>query len=114
MQNVGEDGDQPIDWVVESKGLLVLEQCGFREKKNWSTANHQVHSDIYIHNAFAKKNTLLPFSLIWKKFMTSCGNTVWYLIFTTLIYVAICLPSSKYNVIILCKYKYKTSQIKVM
>ena len=40
-----------------------------------------------------KKNTLLP-SLIWKKLTTPRGNTVYCLIFTTLVFEAICLPSS--------------------
>ena len=39
-----------------------------------------------------KKNTFLPFSLIWKKLTTPCRNTVSCLIFTTLIFEAVCLP----------------------
>ena len=42
-------------WVLESKGLLALEQCGFR--KGHSTADHLVRFDSYIRNAFAKKTT---------------------------------------------------------
>ena len=45
--------------VLESKGLLASEQCSFRKKQ--STADHLVHFDSYIHNAFAKKELLLPF-----------------------------------------------------
>ncbi|WP_293703668.1 reverse transcriptase family protein, partial [Thiolapillus sp.] len=44
-------------WVLESKGLLALEQCGFR--KNRSTADHLVRFDSYIRNAFAKKEHVL-------------------------------------------------------
>ena len=40
-------------WVLESKGLLASEQCGFR--KNCSTADDLVRFDSYIRNAFAKK-----------------------------------------------------------
>ena len=40
-------------WVLESKGLLASEQCGFRKKR--STADHLVRFDSYIRNAFAKK-----------------------------------------------------------
>ena len=44
-------------WVLESKGLLASEQCGFR--KNRSTADHLVRFDSYIRNAFAKKEHVL-------------------------------------------------------
>ena len=44
-------------WVLESKGLLALEQCRFR--KNRSTADHVVRFDSYIRNAFAKKEHVL-------------------------------------------------------
>ena len=62
-------------WVLESKGLMASEQCGFRKKtktKKNSTADNLVRFDSYIRNAFAKKKekkkeTFLPFSLIWKK-----------------------------------------------
>ena len=40
-------------WVLESKGLLASEQCGFGKKR--STADHLVRFDSYIRNAFAKK-----------------------------------------------------------
>ena len=78
-------------WVLESKGLLASEQCGFR--KNRSTVDHLVRFDSYICNAFAKNHTFLPFSLIWKKLTTPRGNTVYCPIFTALIFEAICLPS---------------------
>ena len=84
-------------WVLEFEDLLASEQCGFRKgkkKKLSSTVDHLVHFDSYIRNAYAKKkNTLLPFSLIWEKLTTPRGNTVYYLIFTTSIFEAIYLPS---------------------
>ena len=52
-------------WVLGSKGLLASEQCSLR--KNRSTADHLVRFDSYVRNAFAKKNTFLPFFLFWKK-----------------------------------------------
>ena len=42
-------------WVLESKGLLASEQCGFR--KHRSTADQLVRFDNFIRNAFAKKRT---------------------------------------------------------
>ena len=62
MQNNGEDGEQPID---------ALEQCSFR--KNHSTADHLVHFDSYIHNAFAKKEHVLAISFDLEK----AYNTTW-------------------------------------
>ena len=44
-------------WVLESKGLLASEQCGFR--KNRSTADQLVQFDSFIRNAFAKKEHVL-------------------------------------------------------
>ena len=44
-------------WVLESKGLLASEQCGFR--KNRSTADHLVRFDSCIRNVFAKKEHVL-------------------------------------------------------
>ena len=44
-------------WVLESKGLLASEQCGFR--KNRSTADHLVRFDSFICYAFAKKEHVL-------------------------------------------------------
>ena len=44
-------------WVLESKGLLALEQCDCR--KNRSTADHLVRFDSYIHNAFAKEEHVI-------------------------------------------------------
>ena len=55
-------------WVLESKGLLALEHCGFR--KGCGTADHLVCFDSYIHNAFAEKELSLPSSLVWKKLIT--------------------------------------------
>ena len=46
-----------VDNVLESKGLLASEQCGFR--KNRSTADHLVRFDSYIRNAFAKNEHVL-------------------------------------------------------
>ena len=40
-------------WVLESKGLLASEQCGFR--KHRSTADQLVRFDSFIRNVFAKK-----------------------------------------------------------
>ena len=78
-------------WVLESKGLLASEQCGFR--KNPSTADHLARFDSYIGTLLTKKKTWLPFSLIWKKLTTPEGNKVYHQIFTTLIFDASCLPS---------------------
>ena len=44
-------------WVLGSKGLLASEQCSLR--KNRSTADHLVHFDSYVRNAFAKKEHVL-------------------------------------------------------
>ena len=44
-------------WVLESKGLLDSEQCGFR--KNRSTADQLVRFDSLIRNAFAHKEHIL-------------------------------------------------------
>ena len=44
-------------WVLESKGLLASEQCGFRKER--STADRLVRFDSYIRNAFAKKEHVL-------------------------------------------------------
>ena len=91
MQNDGEDGEQPIDVGLESNGLLASEQCGFR--KNRSTADHLVRFDSYIRNAFAKKEHVLAIFFDLEKLTTPRRNTVYCLIFTTLIFEAICLPS---------------------
>ena len=44
-------------WVLDSKGLLASEQCGFR--KNRSTADQLVRFDSFIRNAFAQKEHVL-------------------------------------------------------
>ena len=44
-------------WVLESKGLLASEQCGFRKKR--STPDHLVRFDSDISNAFARKERVL-------------------------------------------------------
>ena len=44
-------------WVLESKGLLASEQCGFRKKR--STADQLVRFDSFIRNAFAKQEHVL-------------------------------------------------------
>ena len=44
-------------WILESKGLLASEQCGF--KKTRSTADHLVRFDSYIRDAFAKKEDVI-------------------------------------------------------
>ena len=44
-------------WVLESKGLLASEQCGFR--KNPSTSDHLARFGSYIRNAFAKKEDVI-------------------------------------------------------
>ena len=73
-------------WVLESKGLLASEQCGFR--KNRSTADHLVRFDSYIRNAFAKKEHVLAIFFDLEK----AYDTTWKL-FMTLIFEAICLLS---------------------
>ena len=89
MQNDGEDGEQRLMWVLESKGLLASERCGFR--KNRSTADHLVRFDSYVRNAFAKKEHVLAIFFDLEK----AYDTTWKHgpIFTTLIFEAICLPS---------------------
>ena len=52
-------------WVLESKGLLASEQCGFR--KNRSTADQLVQFDSFIRNAFAKKEYVLAIFCDLKK-----------------------------------------------
>ena len=78
-------------WVLESKEMLASEQCGFR--KNCSTAVHLVHFDSYIRNAFAKTEHVIAIFFDLENRTTPHGNTVYCLIFTTLIFEAICLPS---------------------
>ena len=70
-------------WVLESKGILISEQCGFR--KNRSTADSLVRFDSYIRNASAKKegviaiflglekayDTTWKHGLLWKHGITS-------------------------------------------
>ena len=51
--------------VLESKGLLALEQCGFR--KNRSTADHLIRFDCYIRNAFAKKEHVIDIFFDFEK-----------------------------------------------
>ena len=46
-----------LTWVLESKGLLASEQCGFR--KGRSTADHLLRFDGFIRNAFAKKEHVI-------------------------------------------------------
>ena len=59
-------------WVLESKGLLASEQCGFR--KNRSTADHLVRFDSYIRNAFAKKEHVLAIFFDLDPAVGSCGR----------------------------------------
>ena len=49
--------NKQLMWVLESKGLLASEQCGFR--KNRSTADQLVRFNSFIRNAFAKKEHVL-------------------------------------------------------
>ena len=57
-------------WVLESKGLMASEQCGFRKKR--SNADHLVRFDSYIHNAFAKREHVLAiFSDLEKAYDTA-------------------------------------------
>ena len=58
-------------WVLESKGSLASEQCGFR--KNRSTADHLVRFDSYIRNAFAKNEHVLAIFFDLEK----AYNTTW-------------------------------------
>ena len=44
-------------WSLESQGLLSEKQCGFR--KNHSTLNHLVRFEMFIRNAFVKKEHVL-------------------------------------------------------
>ena len=53
MQNDGEDGEQPIEGVLEFKGSEASEQCCFR--KDRSTADDLVLFDSCIRDALAKK-----------------------------------------------------------
>ena len=52
MQNDGEDGEQPIDVGLRIQKSITLEAVGFQKK--CSIADHLVHFDSYIRNAFAK------------------------------------------------------------
>ena len=80
-------------WVPECKGLLASDQCGFI-----SLGSLQIIWFVLIVTFVTlllpppPNNMLLTFSLIWKKF-TPRGSTVYYLIFTNLIFEAICLTS---------------------
>ena len=89
----GEDGEQPIDYIgLGIKGLLALEQCGFRKK---TVALQIIWFDLIVTFVMLlpkKKCTFLPFSLIWKRPTTPRGNTIYCPVFTTLIFEAICLP----------------------
>ena len=62
-------------WVLESKGLLALEQCGFWKKH--STADQLVRFDSFICNAFAKKEHILAiFFYLEKAYDTTSANTL--------------------------------------
>ena len=51
-------------WVLESKGLVASEQCGFRQSR--STADHLVCFDSYIRNAFCQKKKRVIAIFTWK------------------------------------------------
>ena len=65
-------------WVLESKDLLVSEQCGFRKYR--CTADHLVHFDSYIRNAFITRENAVAiyfdlekaYDIKWKH-GTLCG-----------------------------------------
>ena len=90
MQNDGEDGEQPIDVglgkVYWPRSSAVLGK---------TIALQIIWFDLIVTFVvlLPKKNTFLPFSLLWKKLTTPHGNTVYCPIFTTLIFEAICLLS---------------------
>ena len=77
-------------WVLESKDLLVSEQCGFRKYR--CTADHLVHFDSYIRNAFITRENAVAiyfdvekaYDIKWKH-GTLCG-------LYDLILEVICLP----------------------
>ena len=74
-------------WVVESKGLLASEQCGFRKTR--STADHLVCFVSYISQAFAKKEHVIAiFFDVENAYNTTWGYGI-RLIFMTLILEAI-------------------------
>lgn len=63
-------------WVLQSNCLVASEQCSFRiRKKHLSTADHLVHFDGYIRNAFARKEHVLviffdlekAYDTVWKQ-----------------------------------------------
>ena len=73
-------------WVLESKGLLASEQCGFRKKKKRSTADQLVRFDSFIRNVFAQKEHVLAIFFDLEK----AYDTTW--IFTILIFEHMHIP----------------------
>ena len=71
VQNDGEDGEQPIDVGFGIQRFIGLGAVRFW--KNRSTADHLVHFDIYIRNAFAKKEHVLSIFFDLEK----AYNTTW-------------------------------------
>ena len=91
VQNDGEDGEQPIGVGLGIQGVIGLGAVRFSEKKTVALQIIWFDSIVTFVMLLPKKNTFLPFSLIWKKLTTPLGNTVYCPIFTTLIFEAICL-----------------------
>ena len=58
-------------WSLKSQGLLSEKQCGFR--KNHSTLDHLVRFEMFIRNAFVKKEHVLTIFFDLEK----AYNTVW-------------------------------------
>ena len=58
-------------WSLESQGLLSEKQCGFR--KNHSKLDHFVRFEIFIRNAFVKKEHVLAIFFDLEK----AYNTTW-------------------------------------
>ena len=90
VQNDGEDGEPPNDVNFRIQRFFASEQCSFRKKKK-TVAVQTIWYVLMVTFVMLlpKKNTLLPAEL--EKLATPRGNTVYCLIFTILIFEAICL-----------------------
>ena len=84
-------------WSESLKGLCLRASylCTVDSVRNRSAVDHMVRFDNYICNAFAKKEHVNAIFCDLEKLMTPRADTVYYyLIFTTMIFEAICLPLS--------------------